>query len=93
MGSQRQMAVANWRNYLVPDQCVDCRQCLRDTAYVRTAGDIQFCSDFLMRQLNQAIAPWWLTENRLQFLPVISAVAKLQLIYRPLVMVLPITLP
>ncbi len=65
MGSQRYVAVANWRNHLVPDQCVDRHQCLRDTASVRAGGDIQFCSDFLMHQLNQAIAPWWLTQNGL----------------------------
>jgi len=65
---------------------------LRHTASVRAVGDIQFCSDFLVRQLNQAIAAWWLTQNRLQLLPVIGAIAKLQLIYRPLVMILPITM-
>src|SRR4030095_379732 len=55
-------------------------------------GDIEFRCNFLTRQLNQAIATWWLTQNGLQLLPVISAVAELQLIYGPLLMVLPITL-
>ena len=50
------MAVAHWRNNQVTDQRIDRRQCLRDTASVGAVGDIQFCSDFLMRQLNQAIA-------------------------------------
>ena len=54
------MAVAHWRNNQVPDRGIDRRQCLRDTASVRAVGDIQFCSDFLMCQLNQAIATWWL---------------------------------
>jgi hypothetical protein len=64
---------------------------LRDTASICSVGDIEFCCDLLMRQLNQVIAAGWLTQNRLQFLPVISAVAQLQLIDRPLLMVLPIT--
>jgi len=55
------VAVAHWRNNQVPDRRIGGRQRLRDTASVRTVGDIQFCSDFLMRQLNQAIATWWLT--------------------------------
>ena len=55
------MAVAHWRNNQVPDQRIDRRQRLRDTASVRAVGDIQFRSDFLVRQLNQAIAMRWLT--------------------------------
>ena len=54
------MAVAHWRNNQVPDQGIDRRQCLRETASVRAVGDIQFCSDFLMCQLNQAITADWL---------------------------------
>ena len=87
------MAIANWRNHQVPNRRIGRRQCLRHTALVSAIGDIEFCSDLLMCQLNQAIATRWLTKNRLQFLPVIRAVAELQLINRPLVMVLPITLP
>jgi hypothetical protein len=34
---------------------------LRDTASIRAIGDIKLCCDFLVRQLNQAIATWWLT--------------------------------
>jgi len=54
------MAIANWRNHLIADQCIDRRQCLRDTAFVRAIGNIEFCSNFLVRQLNQAISTWWL---------------------------------
>lgn len=57
------MAIANWWNHLIGDQCIDRRQCLRDTASVRAIGNIEFCSDFLVRQLNQAITTWWLTQN------------------------------
>jgi len=84
------MAIANWRNHQVPNRRIGRRQCLRHTALVSAIGDIEFCSDLLMCQLNQAIATWRLTQNGLQFLPVIGAIAKLQLIYRPLVMILPI---
>jgi len=55
------VAVADWRNNQVPDRRIDRRQRLHDAASVRAIGDIQFCSDFLMRQLNQAVASWWLT--------------------------------
>jgi len=85
------MAVAYRRDHKVPDRSIGRRQCLRDTASVRAVGDIQFCGDFLVRQLNQVIATWWLTQNGLQFLPVVSAIAKLQLIHRPLLVVPPIT--
>ena len=54
------MAIANWRNHLIADQCIDRRQCLRDTASVRAIGNIEFCSNFLVRQLNQDISTWWL---------------------------------
>ena len=50
------MAVANWRNNQIPDRRIDRRQRLRDTASVRAVGDIQFCSDFLKGQLDQAVA-------------------------------------
>jgi hypothetical protein len=60
-----QLAVAHWRNNQVADRRIDRRQRLRDTTSVRAIGDIQFCSDFLMCQLNQpiatALARCWLT--------------------------------
>ena len=87
------MAIANWRNHQVPDRRVGSGQYLRHTALVSAIGDIELCSDLLTRQLNQGIATWRLTQNGLQFLPVIRAIAELQLIHRPLVMVLPVTLP
>ena len=59
--SGSQVAVAHWRNNQVPNQSIGARQCLRDTAAVRAVGDIQFCSDFLTRQLDQAVATLWLT--------------------------------
>ena len=71
------MAIANWRNHLIADQCIDRRQCLRYTVLVSAVGDIQFCSDLLTRQLNQRITTWWLKQDRLQFLPVIGAIAEL----------------
>ena len=85
------MTVADWWNYQVSDQCIGCRQCLRNAASVRAVGDIQFRCDFLVGQLNQPIAMWLLMQNRLQVLLVIGAAAKLQLIYRPLLVMLPIT--
>jgi hypothetical protein len=54
--TQRQVAVAHWRNNQVPDRRIDRRQRLRNTASLRAIGDVQFRSYFLMRQLNQAIA-------------------------------------
>jgi hypothetical protein len=53
--SGSQIAVAHWRNNQIPDQSIRRRQCLLDTASVGAIGDIQFCSDFLMRQINQFI--------------------------------------
>jgi hypothetical protein len=47
-----QRSVAYWRNNQIPDRRIDRRQCLRDATPVRAIGDIQFCSDFLMRQPN-----------------------------------------
>ena len=87
------MAIANWRNHQVSDRRVGRRQYLRYTALVSAIGDIELCSDLLVRQLHQAITTWWLTQNGLQLLLVIRAVPKLQLIHRPLVVVLPITPP
>jgi len=55
------MAVANWRNNQVPDQSIDCSQCLLYTASVRAVGNVQFCGNLLMRQLNQAVAMGFLT--------------------------------
>jgi hypothetical protein len=55
------MAVANWRNNQVPDQSIDRSQCLLDTASVRPVGNVQFCRNFFMRQLNQSIAVRFLT--------------------------------
>jgi len=51
-----QVTVAHWRNNQGSDQCIDRRQCFRDTTSARAIGDIQFCSDFLMCQLDEAIA-------------------------------------
>jgi hypothetical protein len=65
---------------------------LRHTTSIGAGSDVEFCCDFLVRQLIQAVTAWRLAKNRLQFLPIISAIAKLQLIYRPLLVVLPITL-
>ena len=87
-----QLTVPNWRNNQVADQCISRSQGLRHTASVRPVGDIEFRCDFMTCQEKQAIATWWLMQNGLQLLQVISAVAKLQLIYWPLLMVLPITL-
>ena len=53
--SGSQEAVAHWRNNQIPDQSIGRRQCLLNTASVGAVGDIQFCGDFLMRQLNQCI--------------------------------------
>jgi hypothetical protein len=50
------VAVAHWRNNQVPDRRIDRRQRLRNTAPVGAISDVQFCSDFLMRQLNQPVA-------------------------------------
>jgi hypothetical protein len=55
------VAVAHWRNNQAPDRGIDRRQRLCNTASLRAIGDVQFRSDFLMRQLNQPIASWWLT--------------------------------
>ena len=59
--TRSQMAVANWRNNQVPDQSIDCSQCLLYTASVRAVGNVQFCGNLLMRQLNQAVAMGFLT--------------------------------
>jgi len=53
--SESQVTVAHWRNNQIPDQSIDARQCLLDTASVRAVGDIQFCSDFETCQENQVI--------------------------------------
>jgi hypothetical protein len=58
--SQWPVTVTHWRNDQIPDRRINRRQRLRDTASVRAVGDIQFCCDFLMRQMNQAIATCWL---------------------------------
>lgn len=85
------MPIAYWRNHQVPDQCIDRGYRFRDTASISAIGDIQFCHYLLARQLNQAITMWQLTQNGLQFLLIVSPVTKLQLIYRPLLIILPIT--
>jgi hypothetical protein len=54
------MAVANWRNNQVADSSIDRTQCLLDTASIGAASDVQFCRDFLMRQLHQPITLDWL---------------------------------
>ena len=51
----RQITVAYWRNNQIPDQSIRRRQRLLDTGSVGAVGDIQFCSDFLLGQLNQPI--------------------------------------
>lgn len=53
--SGRQVTVAYWRNNQIPDQSIRRRQRLLDTGSVGAVSDIQFCSDFLLRQLNQPI--------------------------------------
>jgi len=61
MRNQWQVTVAHWRNNEVPDRRIDRRQRLRDAASICAVGDIQFCRDLLMRQLNQCITPDGLT--------------------------------
>lgn len=63
-----------------------------DAATVRAAGNVQFCRDLLMRNGHQAIDADRIFQNRLQLLPSVGHVAKLQFGYRPLGMVFPIAL-
>jgi hypothetical protein len=51
-----QESVAHWRNNQIADQRIGCCQCLLDTATVGAVGNVEFCSNFLMRQGNQSIA-------------------------------------
>jgi hypothetical protein len=88
-----QVSVANRRDYQVPDQRIGVSQGLLDAASIRTVGDVQFCSNFLMSKDQDPIPTDWLVQDRQQLILGVGGISKLQLGHRPcLGMVLPIAL-